>query len=448
MWKTKVCAFLMIATVWAATAEAEKPRAGYRRPKPGTVRLWDLRKAYGRKLSMGFVGWKDRAQWRQIPYGKTPETVEHDVALEGATFFFNITWRSDSYISGPVLYRKPKPSDPKCPRHNLLYRGWFTPGGLWAGGGNLGYIKVLKNTPEEVVVQSAGRKSNKDKRASAQVVANYGVKAGKPWLEITPVSQCSTVGMHGESRFAILPEGMKDGTDYAYDALKDLDQDKKNRYTVIPNHSAKMLLDFVMDDDNLWILMPTPADPKSGPDRGMPVQYRKRRFMLSNQVNGYHAGWSSIGEGKCGRVVSAPYAFFMGKKIAIGHLRIGYWHYQKIDAQVNKGKDFKINWKYAYERKVAGSPFKTNGPWWPMYAGKWRMVSRIDGKYYTTPITIAKNGVGKKTLTFKPLADGKLEYVIIYLYDRTKDTAKGVYTPMDIYREAIQAKKPASPSVD
>ncbi|MCK4626227.1 MAG: hypothetical protein KAV00_12995, partial [Phycisphaerae bacterium] len=393
--------------------------SGYTPLPEGTVRLWDLGQAYGSGLSMAFVGWADRANWTQIAYGETPGSVANDVALEGPSFFFNITWRPDSYISGPVLYRKPAPSDPNLPRHNLLYRGWYTPSGLWAGGANLGYIKVLKNTPQEVLVQSAGKLSYRDPLATAQVIANYGVRADKPWLEVTPVSQCSTIGMHGESRFIILPEGMADGTDYAYDALNDQEQDEQNPLTVVPENSAKMLLDFIMDDDNLWALMITPADPNSGPDTGMPSAYRIRRFMLSNQVDGYNAGWSHIGEGNCWRVVSAPYAFFMGQKIVIGHLRIGYWHYQKIASPVTQGADLTINWQYRYERTVVGSPFTTGGPWWPMYAGKWRMVSRINGQYHTQQVTITQADVGNSEFTFHSPATGNLEYVLFYLYDRT-----------------------------
>ena len=414
----------------------EAPIAGYGPPQPGTVRLWDLGKAYGKGLNMGFVGWGDRAHWRQIPYGETPETVEHDVALEGASFFFNLTWRPDPYIGGPVLYRKPDPSDPDVPRHNLLYRGWYATQAIWEGGGNLGKIKVLKNTPTELVVQSCGKKGGRDP-ASTGVLADYAVKAGKPWLEITPVSQCSTIGMHGESRIVILPEGQRDGGDYAYDALTDEAQDKANPLTVVPDHSAKMLLDPVMDDDNLWVLIPTPAEPDSGPDKTMPLEYRRRRFMLSNQVDGYHAGWSQIGEGPCRRIVSAPYAFFMGKKVAIGHLRVGFWHYQKIGAEVQPGTKLTVSWRYVYEHPAKNSPFKTGGTWWPMYAGKWRMVARIAGKCYTTVVAVGKEGVGKTDLPYDPPVAGRLEWVLIYFYERTPETAAEVYAPMDIYREAI-----------
>jgi hypothetical protein len=127
----------------------------------------------------------------------------------------------------------------------------------------------------------------------------------------------------------------------------------------------------------------------------------------------------------------------MGKKIVIGHLRVGYWHYQKIGAEVREGQDFPIAWKYPYERDVKGSPFRKGEAWWPMYPGKWRLVSRIAGKCRTTPVIVTKDAVGRKDLAYKPPASGPLEWVFIYLYDRTPDTPQDVYTPMDICREAI-----------
>jgi len=415
---------------------------GYQ-PYEGKVRLWDLGKAYGRGVSMSFVGWKDRTKWSQIPYGKTPDDVREDVALEGPTFFLNITWRPDPYISGPVLYRKPKPSDPHPPRHNLLYRGWLTPGGLWAGGANLGYIKVLKNTPDQIIVQSAGRKSYRDKRAVAQVVANYVVRRGKPWLEVIPVRQCSMIGMHGETRIVIFPEAGRDGGDFLYDALLDAEKDKIfNRLTGLPTgFRARMLLDYVMDDDNLWVLMPTPTAPNSDEDSNrMAMEYRTCRFMLSNQVGGYHAGWSLMGEEKCTRVVSAPYAFFLGRKVVIGHLRPGYWHYQRLGRRVEENQLVSLKWRVAYQRKWADSPFEPGGKWRPLYPGRWRLISRIDGRYYTISLDIAKEQTMSSSFSFKSPASGKLEYVVFYLYDRTDETPKNIWTPMDIYREAIKKR--------
>jgi len=122
-------------------------------------------------------------------------------------------------------------------------------------------------------------------------------------------------------------------------------------------------------------------------------------------------------------------------------LRIGYWHYQKIGVHVRAGEKYKGKFRYAYQRRITGSPFNPGGRWWIMYPGKWPMIGCIDGKYYTQEVTITRNEVGKSDFTFNCPAGGTLEYILFYLYDRTKQTPKSVFTPMDIYRQSILQKK-------
>ncbi|MCK4627129.1 MAG: hypothetical protein KAV00_17585, partial [Phycisphaerae bacterium] len=377
---------------------------GYQKHKSGTVRIWDLGKKYGKKygdapkpIHLGFRPlWNDRAKWRRIPYDQTPERVEADVVVEGSNFYFNLTWRTGrrgAGIAGPLLYAK-MDADGTPSRHNLLYRvWWFDPKRIPHPSGNIhgsnrGYVKVLKNTATEAIVEGASRRKSK-RGATAQIIATYRVLAGKPWLEITPIQQCHQIGMHGESRIMICPEAMEDGSDYAFDSLKDM----PGKSNVKPPASSRILLDFAMDADTIWAMMLSPAKPdedKTSPR--LPLEWRTRRFNLNIGVGGWPSGWQKIGEGRCRRVISAPYGCFLGKKIVIGVLRIGYWHYQKIDSEVKKDEDFTVKWKYVHNRKLPGSPFNSGGPWWPMYAGKWRMISRIDGKYYTSEITINKAG--------------------------------------------------------
>ncbi|MCK4625288.1 MAG: hypothetical protein KAV00_08265, partial [Phycisphaerae bacterium] len=48
----------------------------------------------------------------------------------------------------------------------------------------------------------------------------------------------------------------------------------------------------------------------------------------------------------------------------------------------------------------------------------------------------------KDKFVFKSPVTGRLEYVVVYLYDRTKRTPKNISTPMDVHREAIGDEKP------
>ena len=44
--------------------------------------------------------------------------------------------------------------------------------------------------------------------------------------------------------------------------------------------------------------------------------------------------------------------------------------------------------------------------------------------------------------TFRSPADGMLDYLLIYLWDRTPQTGDDVWTPMDVYRQAILKQGP------
>jgi len=75
-----------------------------------------------------------------------------------------------------------------------------------------------------------------------------------------------------------------------------------------------------------------------------------------------------------------------------------------------------------------------------MHPGKWRLVACIEDRYYTVPITISAAQAASTSLSFENPAMGNLEYVIFYLYDRTGETPKPVWTPIDIHREAVDGE--------
>ena len=75
--------------------------------------------------------------------------------------------------------------------------------------------------------------------------------------------------------------------------------------------------------------------------------------------------------------------------------------------------------------------------WKVPYGGQWRMTARMgDGKYYSRQVEASAG----RALTFACPVAGKLEYLILYLYDRNEETPPEVGTPMDIYREAIEGE--------
>ena len=78
------------------------------------------------------------------------------------------------------------------------------------------------------------------------------------------------------------------------------------------------------------------------------------------------------------------------------------------------------------------------------YAGKWKMVARLENRFIHSVV----EADAQEAFTFKPPAAREyeptkwhLDYLLVYLWDRTDKTPKGLWTPMDVYREAIEGRR-------
>jgi len=405
-------AMLGILFIWASPSKAQ-------------IRLWDANHRYTQKFySMRETAWKDRVDWTEVPYGTTQHEFNGNPILEGSNFWlFLHSSRHDAVF----LYAKAD-ADGRPSRHNELYRVFDTPTGLRNYGGGSQLCRILKNTPQEIVVYSEAITYERG-GVKTTVATIYRILAGKPWLEVRPVKQADEQGMHGESRFVLAPEAEEDGSDFVDDSLR-----RPGNYVCRVPKRAKMLLDLIMDDDTIWVLTAGKVS------EGTKLNWPGTRFYATNAPGGWHAGWSRVSEGDCDRVWTAPFALFAGQPVYIGVLRIGYWHYQRVGQNFKKGEPVTLNWRIAYTRRIRSSPFKPADAWRPLYPGKWRLVACIDAGYHTIPITITATRTLSTSLSFDSPATGKLEYVLFYFYDRTDETPKHIWTPMDIYREAIERR--------
>ncbi len=414
-------------------AEARKPTAGattgYKPLPAGKVRIWDTMGKDSHK-HYGCEAWKRRAKWVQVPYGKLDYKFQGDPILEGHNFWVSL---HSSARDANFIYAK-MDTDATPSRHNEAYRSYDAPvtlsdgkyrwgerpGKLRCYGEGSARAKILKYQPGELVVESTSHphiRPGFTKGYSVNVTTTYRIHGGKSWVEIKPVRQASEQGMHGESRFNIIPEAGDGGADFVADSLR-----LPARHLVKFPTTGKMLLDFIMDADIIWVM--------TWPDGKRAAPY------ASNAPGGWHAGWSRVGEGSCNRIWTAPFAKFGGEKdpIYIGILVHGFWKYQKIARTVKAGENVTVQWRRAYTRNIRGSQWRHGKPWSPTYPGKWRLTGRIGNKYYTTTVTVSKADAKKSEFTYKAPAGGELEYLIFYLYDRTDETPANVVTPMDIHR--------------
>ena len=98
----------------------------------------------------------------------------------------------------------------------------------------------------------------------------------------------------------------------------------------------------------------------------------------------------------------------------------------------------KDNWQRedVGRRLAAGETYRTK--FRAPYPGQWKLVARLDGRHVHRRVEIRKPG---EQLAFQSEIGGLLDYVMVYLWDRTAATPASLFTPMDVYRDAILARE-------
>ncbi len=427
---------------------AEVKGEGYSPLKPGTVRIWDTNRKY-KYFYVDFVAWKDRAGWSQVPYGKTGHKFKGEAVMENDNMFLFL---HSGKQFGPILYAKLGKG--KHSVHNALYRVWWEDGGrVHHYDGQPRQNRIEKNTATEaVIVNVAGDKVN---------AGRYRIPAGRHWLEITPVKgkKADETGYHGEARVMLVPD-YKDGNDYVMDSAEDRyktygrsgspdqpvhptrrgdtaraakDRPHWGSYPMTPPDS-KMLIDLQMTGGQFMWTMTYPS-------------WKVARPYLNWAPGGRLDKWPPWRSGSLKRrgdagVWSAPYGGLGNQKIIVGVINSpGCWHPEIIGTPLKGGK---------VDGKPVQAGEKYTCKWKAPYAGKWRMTARFrddkapgKGRYYSKQVTMDKGG----EFVFTCPVAGKLEHIILYLYDRTAKTPAKVGTPMDVYRETIKTKQKGKESL-
>lgn len=447
-----------LGLVLVQKASAEEETMGYRKFPPETVRIWDTNKKY-LHFYVGFVAWEDREQWTQVPYGKTDYVFKGEAVMENDYMFLFL---HSGTQSGPILYTK-HGKNPDAERrghehsiHNALYRVW------WEGDGEVHHYdapprenRIEKNDAGEAVIvnlASSPRLASPHKLHGKLINAGrYRLLAGKHWLEVTPVEgkKADEMGYHGEARVMLVPD-YKDGNDYVFDSAEDRwqtygrsgspdepihptrradtaraakDRPEWGSYPMTPPGS-KMLIDLQMTGGQfMWTMAYRSWEvtkpylnwaPTGRLDRWPPWQEAPLKRNWENWV------WS------------APYGCFGGEKMVVGVVNSpGSWYPEIVGTPL---KDGKVDGKPV----KAGEEYTTK--WKVPYSGLWRMTARFwdeerpgKSRYYSQQVEASAGSA----LTFTCPVSGKLEVLILYLYDRTEETPPEVGTPMDIYRETI-----------
>ncbi len=416
--KPKTTYYCVVESIDKAENPAKSKELSFTTDKLGGVIIWDTNKKYMMKGPTGHA-LRDREKWTQVPYGVTDYKFKGDPMIEnefGRLFLFSNKGDSvdlaarhkEGGASGNEIY--------KVYDRSLRHFGMGT---VWT--------KILKNTPDEMTVKHAAE--CKRTSASRNVVTNYTMIAGKPWLHIQPVDFVNQQGMHGKTRICAYVN--KDGTEFIFDSKRI--EFKRSDIIFAPEGTIGIInfdRNFASKYDFMWFLMLSPGAEKNP------------RTYLGLHEDPFWGEEVSPDRPSIG----AQYVYMdKDKPSAIGTL--GYrncWTRENVEKPIKAGG--------TYTTKFA-----------PPYPGKWRLIGRIENpdpaekakgargekivygaikKFYGSTVNVtAADVAAKKKFTFTSKVAGKLDYMLMYLRERNADTPRDVYGAMDVYKEAIGGGK-------
>lgn len=413
IWTAIVSAIVTLVctgTAWAGNPEIIPGPPGPLVQVTEAAKIWDMeKKEKGPSWSAFPAYMKNKDSWRLIPREKTDYIPKGDVIIENKYFYicFNAFHQDALHVK----------ADDRTLWQNIQYECHY-PDKIEIGGvkeylGGEKSVRIVKNTPDEVIVEHRG---TADRRKYPMVFA-YRIFKDKPWVQALAVEKTGMLGIHGKVRIGLaVPE---EGNDYVVDSLRD----PKNCY-VPPLQKGKLIICFYESGVNpfMWVLTfpsferaNTYFNCDSGP-KGDTMWW------------GGTAGYPKNSPG----CLTATYSRFGNQKEPVVEGALAYWHNwhrDDVDRSIKKGETYTSTWK-------------------PPYPGKWRMTARVAEKKYNQgfnydgktkfPASYFSKDVFDGVFTITSAIDGHLDYVIMYMYDRTKDTPPDVYTPMDQYRWTIQ----------
>jgi len=388
---------------------------------PGVI-LWDT----GEKLTEKHYDlrpYKNRASWEQVPYGITDYQFAGSAVLENEFFYI---YFHHSLHDAIFLYAK-RDGEPKI-WVNEMYKRYYKNGQAQHGHGTR-YVKVIKNSSEEVVVEHQA--------GEYPCISTHRVSQGKPWVEIRAIKDIHTQGIHGKTRIDIVP--VEGGNDYVIDSLrhpkayyKPADEIQKGKMVLCLYESVKYPFMWVFTFPSLAGATPSiNCDSVSGGPRTDAMSWWLTGDGQTTPPEHWFSehNWPRRSSG-CIASTHAAFGKDMKKPVVIGALT--YWHNwnrEELNRPIKAGEEYRSKWK-------------------PPYPGRWRMTVRIAKKEYDQgweydgkTVFEAKyfsRDVYDGDFTFKSPVDGVLDYVIMYMYDRTSDTPPEILTPMDQYRWMIE----------
>jgi hypothetical protein len=421
----------LVNGLWAA-ASVSQAAAGWEKNPDKKAKIWDAMKKYDYKFyAFDKAAWPDRAEWKQVPWGTLDYKFVGDAIIENGNFWLFL--KSSPYDS-PFLYAN---IDGK-PAGNLSEL--YTRSKDWIYNHMPVNLKVLKNTPDEVIVEYEGNLGRYDSpkyqhKRGKTLIVKYRVLRNRCWIEVKPMGGAGRCRPYQQShhtcpdRFAVAPSNRAGGNDYVVDCLK-VPYGKYAEYPLPAENNRLLLVLSTFSREHHMHMLTWPDPQTAGPTIGGNGKRQKLpRIQTINALFGGEKGEKPVIVG----VINRRHVFHhedIGRPITAGGKHVSSWKppyagVWRMTGRVTDGKS-----KYYPD---SGTPHESDPS---VLRG-----ARVDYKHYTNTIVV-KQGA-QNPFTFTSPVEGTLEYVIMYLYDRTDETPPDLSTPMDVYREAVLGK-PAS----
>ncbi|MDY7009573.1 MAG: hypothetical protein SVV80_02325 [Planctomycetota bacterium] len=391
---------------------------GYKPVEPGTVRIWDTNNRYEKKRPAGRC-MRDKPKWSPVPYGKTDYKPVGDLVFENEQFFlFCFTNKEDAVSLIAKLAGTEGVVD------NEIYKVHQNEGGRRDfGHGTIGDPKILKYTEKEILIEHSGKAG----RSENPVTTTYRILGDKCWLEVKPVNYVNQQGLHGKNRICAFLNSESD--EYILDGKRATWPGRENNRPAKPDTIGIINFHRGRKPHGLmWFMTAPPGFEKS-----------KLTYLGHHSDRYWEDEFPPNDRPSCG----AQYAHLKDKVIIAVLNRKGHWEREDVLKPIAAGGTYTTKFK---------APFP----------GKWRVIgfvvedenyvprprvselpipesfkTPINGKYHYSTVEIKEAG---EKFTFKSPVAGTIDYLLIYLLDRTENTPKGVFSPMGVYREAILSK--------
>ena len=384
-------------------------------PSGGDAKVWDtMVKDYDKFYAFDdSLAWANKANWKQVPYGTTNYNFIGSPVLEEGSFWLYL---HETHSDSPFLYANVNGVPGTGAELYGYYSGYTYPSYRYLS------TEILVNTPNEIKVKYISSDKNWGK-TDEQIpedelnTITYRIVKGGGWVEVKRADPYDGEGYIGSihcspNRIGVAPSNDENGNDMVVDPYAVWEGLERESFKIIsrntPSTHNKMTLQDVYwysGSHSMFVLIDTAPSSRNA-------------FHTTYETTGpprLHAMSGEIGPGDH---TNALYYGVVSHKDVFHTENIG-----PIDPD-----------PYGLGVLTLGISINAGGTYQstftPPIPGLWRMSGRVNGEWYISNVV---NGDFK----FTSPVSGKLDTLIMYLYDRTAATPADVNTPMDIYRDIM-----------